>query len=87
MGVSRSQSKLSSLVTDEQNGKLAAALRDGIAAGTVRPDLDVEATATVLWAAMNGVLSLSWRTDRHQTHPMKVLDVLRSIVGDGLRTR
>ncbi|MBF6327111.1 TetR/AcrR family transcriptional regulator [Nocardia transvalensis] len=41
----------------EQNAKLAAALADGIADGTLRPGLDPTRTATVLWAMMNGLLA------------------------------
>lgn len=48
---------------DEMNGNLAAAIRDGIAAGSIRPDLDPDLTAILLWVAMKGVMSLSWRVD------------------------
>ncbi|CAM2759361.1 TetR/AcrR family transcriptional regulator [Skermania piniformis] len=74
-------------LTDEQNGKLAAVLRDGVAAGTMRADLDVDQTATVLWAAFNGVLALSWRADRHRAAPDQLLALLAAIVADGIRVR
>jgi AcrR family transcriptional regulator len=50
-------------LTREQNAKLAQALRDGAADGSMRADLDPELTADVLWTAMNGMLALAWRTD------------------------
>lgn len=74
-------------LTDEQNGKLAAAIRDGIADGSIRPDLDANRTATLLWAAVNGMLSLSWRVDRHRTEPHDLLDMFGAIVTEGLRPR
>lgn len=45
----------------EQNAKLAAAIRDGVEAGTVRADIDPDHAATALWASLNGVLALAWR--------------------------
>lgn len=47
--------KIADLV-GEQNSKLASAIADGIADGSVRPDLPAEQAATVLWSMMNGVL-------------------------------
>jgi TetR/AcrR family transcriptional regulator len=47
---------------DEQNGRMVEAIRLGIEAGTLR-DVDPEGTATVLWAAWNGIISLGWRPD------------------------
>lgn len=47
----------------EQNGKLAAAIRDGIAEGTIRPDVDPELAATAGWAMSNGILALARRPD------------------------
>lgn len=74
-------------LTDEQNGKLAAALRDGIADGSVRPDLDPDVTATLLWAAVNGILGLSWRADRHRADGGELLGLFGAIVEEGLRPR
>jgi len=48
-------------IIDEENGKLAAAIREGIADGSINPNLDPRITATTLWAAMNGILALYWR--------------------------
>lgn len=59
---SESMTRVASLIR-EQNGKLAAALRDGQQAGDGRTDLDPDLTATVLWAMMNGILNLATRTD------------------------
>ena len=45
-----------------QNVRLADALREGIAAGLIRP-VDPDQTAIFLWAAWNGLVSLRWRPD------------------------
>lgn len=74
-------------LAEEQNGKLAAVLRDGMAAGEVREDLDPEATATLLWAAMDGVISLSWRVDRHRADPQEMVGLFASLFMDGIRRR
>lgn len=50
-------------LTREQNAKLAQALREGIADGTFRADLDPELVADALWAALDGLLALAWRSD------------------------
>jgi TetR/AcrR family transcriptional regulator len=47
---------------DEQNQRLADALRSGIQAGVVKA-VDPLETATFLWAAWNGIISLAWRPD------------------------
>lgn len=49
---------------DRQIQRLAATLRDAIAAGEVR-DLDADEVATAIWAAWNGIISLAWRPDAH----------------------
>jgi AcrR family transcriptional regulator len=46
-----------------QNGKLAAALRDGVDDGTMNPRIDPATTATALWAMMSGVLTAALRSD------------------------
>jgi AcrR family transcriptional regulator len=56
----------------EQNGKLAAAIRDGIADGTIRPDLDPELAATAGWAMTNGILALARRPDALQADPARI---------------
>lgn len=71
----------------EQNNKLAAALRDGIADGSIRPDIDPDLTATTLWAMSNAILGLAWRNDRLRTDPDTVLPVLAAIITDGLAPR
>ena len=48
-------------LTAEQNQKLADAIRDAIADGTARSDLDPDDLATVFWATVNGLLALAWR--------------------------
>lgn len=47
---------------DEQNGRMVEAIRRGIDAGSIR-NVDPVDTATVLWAAWNGIISLGWRPD------------------------
>ncbi|GAB2441590.1 TetR family transcriptional regulator C-terminal domain-containing protein [Nocardia tengchongensis] len=44
-------------LVSEQNTKLATALGDGIADGSVRPSLNATQAATALWAMMNGLLA------------------------------
>ena len=61
---------------DEQNGRMVEALRLGIEAGTIR-DVDPEATATVLWAAWNGIISLGWRPDSLQRTEQELRQLLR----------
>ena len=56
-------------LVEEQNAKLAAALSDGIADGSITPGIDPRTAATALWATMNGILSLSWRADRLRAEP------------------
>jgi len=47
----------------EMNGKLERALRDGIASGEIRGDIDAAAMATALWGMFNGMLTLAVRND------------------------
>jgi TetR/AcrR family transcriptional regulator len=61
---------------DEQNGRMVEALRLGIEAGAIR-EVDPEATATVLWAAWNGILSLGWRPDSLQRSDDELRELLR----------
>ncbi|WP_280236698.1 hypothetical protein [Nocardia cyriacigeorgica] len=53
-------------------------------------DLDPDRVATILWASLNGVLSLAWRTDslRVGEEGLNALfATFAAMVGDGLRTR
>lgn len=71
---------------NEQNGRMVAALRDGIEAGVVR-DVDPEHVATVLWSAWNGVISLAWRPDSlRRTEPelRSLLATATDLVANGL---
>jgi len=61
---------------EEQNGRMVEALRLGIEAGAIR-EVDPEATATVLWAAWNGILSLGWRPDSLQRSDDELRELLR----------
>lgn len=73
-----------------QNAKLADAIRDGMAAGTIRPDLDPDQAATMLWASLNGLLALAWRPGAMQVAPDDLEPLLRTflaIAEDGLLAR
>lgn len=47
---------------DEQNRRLAAAIRAGVDSGELR-EIDPDVAATALWAAWNGIIGLAWRPD------------------------
>ena len=69
-----------------QNARLAAALRSGIEAGLIRP-VDPDRTATFLWAAWNGLVSLRWRPDRLQRDRAELdelVDLAVEILSHGL---
>lgn len=71
----------------EQNNKLAAALADGIADGSINPHLDPASAATALWAAMNGILALNWRADRlrsDDTQAHELVDTMITVITEGL---
>lgn len=74
-------------VLQQQNDKLAAAVRAGIAEGCIRPDIDPDLVATTLWAISNGILALGWRNDRLRTDPGAVLPLIATIVEHGLAPR
>jgi hypothetical protein len=64
--------------------KLADALRDGIADGSIRADIDPDLTATTLWAMSNAVLGLAWRNDRLRTDPNSAYPLAADIIEHGL---
>jgi AcrR family transcriptional regulator len=75
-------------LTRQQNGKLANLLREGIAAGTIRTDLDPELVSTALWASLNGLLSLAWRVDSLRVDDAeleKLLTTFVAAISDGIR--
>jgi AcrR family transcriptional regulator len=77
-------------LVDEQNAKLAAALRDGIAEGSITSALHPDRTATALWAMMNGLLSLGWRADRLRADAAELRDLLDTaitVLMEGLNDR
>lgn len=77
-------------LTRTQNEKLAATIREAVADGTARSDLDPEELATTLWATLNGLLALAWRPGKLRTGPEeldRLLAVYLDTVTDGLRTR
>lgn len=77
-------------LTREQNGRLADAIRDAIAAGQARADLDPDDLATMFWASMNGLLALAWRPGALRVDSSRLDQLLATYlatVSDGLRTR
>lgn len=74
----------------EQNAKLAALIRRGIDEAVIDGGLDPELTSTALWAMMNGVLSLMWRTDSLRTDAAQIdamFGTVTKILTDGLMKR
>ncbi|MBC2641926.1 MULTISPECIES: TetR/AcrR family transcriptional regulator [unclassified Rhodococcus (in: high G+C Gram-positive bacteria)] len=72
---------------EEQNTKLATAISDGIADETIPAHIDPTMTATVLWAAWNGILALRWRADRlraDDTQIQGLVATMAQIVINGL---
>lgn len=72
----------------EQNARFADLLRDAVAAGVARPDLDPDLVATSLWAAINGILALAWRPGDLRVGPEELDRLLATFVAtvtDGLR--
>ena len=79
--------KVASL-TQEQNQKLANVLRDGLKTGDMNPLIDPDDVATAIWAMMNGVLGLAWRTDSLKADVDELNRLLATtfmIIGNGLR--
>ena len=62
---------LLALRVDEQNARMVDAIERGIADGSIRR-LDPQATATILWASWNGIISLAWRHDDLQQSPAEL---------------
>lgn len=74
----------------EQNAKLAAIIRDGIAEGRANPALDPESTANALWAMLNGLLQLALRNDNLRpdtVSPEALVQSALSLVQFGLLAR
>lgn len=64
-------------------------MREGVEAGDLR-DVDPEETATVLWAAWNGIISLGWRPDalrRDEAQLRALLAAATGIAANGLLKR
>ncbi|MFB6722963.1 TetR/AcrR family transcriptional regulator [Kribbella sp. NPDC056345] len=71
---------------NEQNARMVEAIKLGIDTGVLR-EVDAEATATVLWAAWNGIISLGWRSDglsRTTDELAQLLRVATDLVAHGL---
>lgn len=74
----------------EQNAKLDALIRRGIDEAVIDSGFDPELTATTLWAMMNGVLSLMWRTDSLRADAAQIdaiFGTVTKILTDGLKKR
>jgi hypothetical protein len=74
----------------EQNAKLGALIRRGIDEEVVDGGFDPELTSTALWAMMNGVLSLMWRTDSLQADAAQtdaMFGMVMKMLTDGLMKR
>ncbi len=75
---------------DQQIGRLADIIADGIADGSFVTHVDPSVAATGLWAMMEGVLVLGWRTDRKNPDDA-ALDTLTgfafSVIVNGLMPR
>ena len=74
---------------DEQNARMVDAIQRGIADGSIRP-VDPRATATILWASWNGIISLAWRHDDLRQDPgalAELIDRAADLVSYGLRLR
>ncbi|GAA1674178.1 TetR/AcrR family transcriptional regulator [Kribbella yunnanensis] len=70
----------------EQNARMVEAIKLGIETGVLRK-VDPEETATVLWAAWNGIISLGWRSDglsRSDEELAELLRVATDLVAHGL---
>ena len=74
---------------DEQNARMVDAIERGIADGSIR-QLDSQATATILWASWNGIISLAWRHDDLRQSPAQLAQLIEraaDLVSYGLRLR
>lgn len=74
---------------DEQNARMVEAIERGIAKGSLR-ELDPQQTATILWAAWNGIISLAWRHDDLRQEPEALAELVgraADLIIHGLRVR
>lgn len=79
--------RLAEAVT-EQNARMVQVIRLGMESGLIR-QVDAEDTATVLWAAWNGIISLGWRPDglrRRDEELRRLLRLATEAVAHGLLT-
>jgi TetR/AcrR family transcriptional regulator len=78
---------LLALRVDEQNARMVDAIERGIADGSIR-HLDHRATATILWASWNGIISLAWRHDDLHQSPEELAALIEraaDLISHGLR--
>ena len=74
-------------LVQKHNSQLMQVIKDGIKAGEIRTDIDPFQTATAIWAAANGLLSLNWRADGNAMTQGQFADILQTgikVVMDGL---
>lgn len=62
----------------EQNSRLTAAIQRAIDEGIVRP-MDAEKVTTMLWAALNGIMSLAWRPDSMRKTESELRELIATV--------
>ncbi|MFD7846645.1 TetR family transcriptional regulator C-terminal domain-containing protein [Nocardia sp. NPDC059764] len=75
-------------LTREQNGKLTGLLREAVAGGTMRVDLEVQRVTTTIRATPNGLPALSWRADSLRVGEEELdtlVETYLATISDGLR--
>lgn len=66
-------------MVQEQTGRLADLLRQGVADGTVHRHIDPDLTALVLWRMWDGVISLTFRNDTLRRTPDQILPLTLAV--------
>jgi AcrR family transcriptional regulator len=81
--------RISGLI-DEQVGKLADVLADGVADGSFTASIDPATLAVAMWAMMDGILALNWRGDRIRVDAATIEQMVESamsVIEDGILPR
>ncbi|MDP3655048.1 MAG: TetR/AcrR family transcriptional regulator [Rhodoferax sp.] len=81
--------RIANLIRD-QNAKLGVLIRRGIDEAVLDDGLDPELTSAALWAMMNGVMSLMWRTDSLRIDAAQIdamFGTVTKILTDGIKKR
>ena len=79
VGAAKETSQRVAVAVRAQNARLAGALHDGAQEGRLRA-VDPGRAATLLWAALNGLVALSWRADDLRTTPQQTEELLELLV-------